>query len=118
MEMSSTKKIKRFVVKKNLAAPQTVKRSQNHPEFQVGSLNCPVQLCQLFRFIRLCLERFFARALHLIGGIACDEVRFEGVLQRFTDVRMAMDDRVRADEIDVHFVRIVILDLLCGDLPQ
>ena len=101
-----------------LTPSQTVECGDNDGKFHRVTLHNLKKLLQLLFIVEAGLKLFFSGTLNAVGRIAVNQPRFVRILQCFADVRMTVDDRVCRHTIVLHFISIVILNMLRFHIAQ
>ena len=102
----------------HLLSAQTVEGRQLDAQLQQISLHRLEELGQLLGVIGDHLVAVFPGPLDFVGGVAVDQVRFEGVLQSLADVGVAVDHRVGAALPLLQLVTVVLLNVPGGQILE
>ena len=77
----------------DLAAPQAVKRPQQHRKFQLCSCNSFKEFIQFLFVIEATVELILLGSLNFIRRVGRDHVIFDSVLERLMDICVIVDHR-------------------------
>ena len=102
----------------DLAAAQTVERRHDDAELYRLALGFFKKIVQFLRVVRFADKLGFLRALHPVRRVRVDQAGFVGIVQRLTNVCVAVNDRVGRNTVDIEFVGVVILDMPWREIDQ
>jgi len=89
----------------NLAAAQTIKGSQHNCHLNFAAAHSVEQCVHFILAVKVPGKFVFLRAIHLVGGVHIDQVRFHCVFQGAVDNRMIVNDRIGLHTLQLFLIK-------------
>ena len=96
----------------SFTAPEAIERTEDHGKLNRLTFHGGKQRFKLLLIVKRSDILLLARALHTVCRVVVDKTNLYGILQRFSDIRMTMNNRVCRDFLCIQRILVVVLNIL------